>query len=70
VIVSGEAEPGEKTVVFINRHPAVLTDIHAKGFLADDVEDVLGEVAVRAVEQIDAFRHVNLPSWNRDRSRL
>lgn len=63
VMFGRKPEPGEKTVIFIHRQPAVLADIDAKSFLSNDLENVLVELAVGVVKEIDVFRQVTFAFW-------
>jgi len=53
----GQLERGDERVVLVDRRPTVLTDVDAEGLLADRIEDLGREVALRAVEEVDSFRH-------------
>ena len=45
------------SIVFFYRGPTVLANVLTKSLLTDRFEDLFGEMAVRAVKEIDAFRH-------------
>jgi hypothetical protein len=42
-------------IIFIHRHPAVLADVEAEGFLSNRFENMLVEVAVGTVIKVAAF---------------
>src|SRR5439155_19725553 len=55
-----QPKPGNKTIIFIDRQPAVLADVDAENFLLDDLKNMLVELAVGIRIEIDAFCHVKL----------
>src|SRR5438874_1115835 len=50
-----QSKPGNKMIIFIHRHPAVLADVEAEGFLSNRFENMLVEVAVGTVIEVAAF---------------
>jgi hypothetical protein len=56
-MLRSKVEPRNESIVFLYRSPTVLANVLAKSLLADRFEDLFGEMAVRAVKEIDAFRH-------------
>src|SRR5947207_12078963 len=54
-----QPKPGKKTIIFIDRQPAVLANVDAESFLSDDLKNVLVKLAVGIPIEIAAFCHVN-----------
>ena len=52
-----KVKPRNEPVVFLYRGPTVLANILTKSFLTDRFKDLFREMAVRAVEEINPFRH-------------
>jgi hypothetical protein len=50
-------KPRNEPVVFLECGPTVLANILTKSFLTNRLKDLFGEMAVSAVEEINAFRH-------------
>src|SRR5262249_47198099 len=62
VMVRSKIKPRNESIVFLHRGPTVLANVLTKSFLTNCLKDIFREMAVRAVEEINAFRHdQNLP---------
>jgi hypothetical protein len=48
-------------MVFVDCGPTVLANVLTKRFLTDRFQDLLGEMAVGAIKEIDAFCHGECP---------
>jgi hypothetical protein len=57
MMLRSKVEPRNESIVFLYRSPTVLANVLTKGLLTDRFEDLFGKMAVRAVKQINAFRH-------------
>ena len=57
MMLRSKVEPRNESIVFLYRSPTVLANVLTKSLLTDRFEDLFGEMAVRAVKQINAFRH-------------
>jgi hypothetical protein len=57
MMLRSKVEPRNEPIVFLYRSPTVLANVLTKSLLTDRFEDLFGKMAVRAVKQINAFRH-------------
>jgi len=57
VMFRSKIKPGEELIVFLDRGPTVLANVLAECLLTDRLKDLFGEMAVRAIKEIDAFCH-------------
>jgi hypothetical protein len=58
VMLGQKIKPRKETIIFLNRIPTILANVLAEYFFADRFQNLPGEVAVGAVEQINALRHL------------
>ena len=65
VMFWSKVKPGKEQIVFLDRSPTVLANVLAECLPTDRLKDMFGEMAVRAVEEINAFRHGENPSVDR-----
>jgi hypothetical protein len=56
-MLGSKIEPRDELIVFLYRSPTVLANVLTESLLTDRFEDLFGEMAVRAVKEINAFRH-------------
>jgi hypothetical protein len=56
-MLRSQIKPRKEAVVFLDRIPTVLTNIPTERFFADRLQDLFGEMAVRAIEEINPFCH-------------
>jgi hypothetical protein len=57
VMLGSKIEPRDESIVFLYRGPTVLANVATESFLTDPLKNLFGEMAVRAVKEINAFRH-------------
>ncbi len=57
VMLRSQIKPRKEAIVFVDRIPTVLTNVLTKCFLADRLQDLFREMAVRAIEEINALCH-------------
>jgi hypothetical protein len=57
VMLRSKIEPRDESIVFLHRSPTVLANVLTESFLTDRLKNLFGEMAVRAVKEINAFRH-------------
>src|SRR5262245_13833890 len=57
MMLRSEVKPRNKPIVFVGCGPTVLANVLAESFFSYCLKDLLGKMAVRAVEEINAFRH-------------
>jgi hypothetical protein len=50
-------KPRNEPIVFLDCGPTVLTNVLTKSFRTNRLEDIFGEMAVRAIKEINAFCH-------------
>jgi hypothetical protein len=50
-------KPRNEPIVFLDCGPTVLTNVLTESLPTDRLEHLFGEMAIRAVKEIDAFRH-------------
>ena len=65
VMFGSKIKPGKELIVFLDRGPTVLANVLAECLLTDRLKDLFGEMAVRAVKEINAFCHVENLSLDR-----
>jgi hypothetical protein len=61
VMLRLKIQPRYEAIVFVGCGPTVLADVLTERLLANCLKDLLSEMAVRAVEEINAFRHSDKP---------
>ena len=57
VMLRSKIKPRKKPIVFLDGGPTVLANVLTESLLTDRLKDVFGEMAVRAVKEINAFCH-------------
>jgi hypothetical protein len=57
VMLRSKIKPRNEPIVFLYRRPTVLANVLTESLLTDRFEDLFGEMTVRAVKEINAFRH-------------
>jgi hypothetical protein len=57
VMLRPKIKPRNKPIVFLDCGPTVLANVPTGSLLTNRLKDLFGEMAVRAVEKINAFRH-------------
>jgi hypothetical protein len=57
VMVGSKIKPRNEPIVFLYRRPTVLANVLTESLLTDRLKDLFGEMTVRAVKEINAFRH-------------
>ena len=57
VMLRSKIKPRDESIVFLYCGPTVLANVLTESLLTDRFEDLFGEMAVRAVKEINAFRH-------------
>jgi hypothetical protein len=57
VLLGSKIKPRKEPIVFLDCGPTVLTDILTESLLTDRLEYLFGEMAVRAIKEINAFCH-------------
>jgi hypothetical protein len=57
VMLRSKIKPRKEPIVFIDCGPTVLTNVLTESLLTNRFEDLFGEMTVRAVKEINAFRH-------------
>jgi hypothetical protein len=57
VMLGSKIKPRNEPIVFLYRSPTVLANVLTESFLTDRLKDLFGEMTVRAVKEINAFRH-------------
>ena len=57
VMLRSKIKPRNELIVFFYRGPTVLANVMTESFLTDRLKNLFGEMAVRAVKEINAFRH-------------
>jgi hypothetical protein len=57
VMLRSKIKPRKKTIVFLDCGPTVLANVLTESLLTDRLKDLFGEMTVRAVKEINAFRH-------------
>jgi hypothetical protein len=65
VTLRAKIKPRKKPIVFLDCGPTVLPNVLTESLLTDRFKDLLGEMAVRAVKEIDAFCHSECLSVDR-----
>jgi hypothetical protein len=56
-MLRSKIKPRKEPIVFIDCGPTVLTNVLTESLLTNRFEDLFGEMTVRAVKEINAFRH-------------
>ena len=56
-MLRSKIKPRNELIVFLYRGPTVLANVMTESFLTDRLKNLFGEMAVRAVKEINAFRH-------------
>jgi hypothetical protein len=57
VMLRSKIKPRKEPIVFLDCGPTVLANVLTECLLTDRLEDVFGEMAVRAIKEINAFWH-------------
>jgi hypothetical protein len=57
VMLGSKIKPRNEPIVFLDRSPTVLANVLTESLLTDRLKDLFGEMTVRAVKEINAFRH-------------
>jgi hypothetical protein len=57
VMLRSKIKPRNEPIVFLYCSPTVLANVLTESLLTNRFEDLFGEMAVRAVKEINAFRH-------------
>jgi hypothetical protein len=57
VMLRSKIKPRNEPIVFFDGGPAILANVLIESFLTNRLKDLFGEMALCAVEEIDAFRH-------------
>ena len=56
-MLGSKIKPRNKPIIFLDRGPTVLANVVTESFLTDRLKDLFGEMAVRAIKEINAFCH-------------
>ena len=64
-MLRSKIKPRKEPIVFLDRGPTVLANVLTECLLTDRFKDLFGEMAIRAVKEINAFRHGEGLSVNR-----
>ena len=56
-MLRSKIKPRNESIVFLYCGPTVLANVLTESLLTDRLKDLFGEMAVRAVKEINAFRH-------------
>jgi len=56
-MLRSKIKPRKEPIVFLYCRPTVLANVLTENLLTDRLKDLLGEMAVRAIKEISAFRH-------------
>ena len=57
VMLRSKIKPRKKSIVFLDCGPTVLANVPTESFCTDRLKDLFGEMAVRAIKEINAFCH-------------
>ena len=57
VMLRSKIKPRNESIVFLYGSPTVLANVLTESLLTDRLKDLFGEMAVRAVKEINAFCH-------------
>ena len=57
MMLGSKIKPGKEPVVFLDRGPTVLANVLTESLPTDRLKDLFGEMAVRAIKEINAFCH-------------
>jgi hypothetical protein len=57
VMLRSKIKPRKEPIVFLDCGPTVLANVLTECLLTDRLEDLFGEMAVRAIKEINAFCH-------------
>jgi hypothetical protein len=57
VMLRSKIKPRKELIVFLDRGPTILANVLTESLLTDRLKDLFGEMAVRAVKEINAFCH-------------
>jgi hypothetical protein len=57
VMLRSKMKPRNEPMVFLDCSPTVLTNVLTESLLTDRLKDLFGEMAVRAIKEINAFCH-------------
>ena len=57
VMLRSKIKPRKEPIVFLGCGPTVLANVLTESLLTDRLKDLFGEMAVRAVKEINAFCH-------------
>jgi hypothetical protein len=56
-MLRSKIKPRKEPIVFLDCGPTVLANVLTESFLTYRLKDLFGEMAVRAIKEINAFRH-------------
>jgi hypothetical protein len=56
-MLRSKIKPRKEPIVFLDRGPTVLANVLTKSLLTDRLKDLFGEMAIRAIKEINAFCH-------------
>jgi hypothetical protein len=56
-MLRSKIKPRKETIVFLDCGPTVLANVLTECLLTDRLKDLFGEMAVRAIKEINAFCH-------------
>jgi hypothetical protein len=56
-MLRSKIKPRKKTIVFLDCGPTVLANVVTESLLTDRLKDLFGEMAVRAIKEVNAFCH-------------
>jgi hypothetical protein len=56
-MLRSKIKPRNEPIIFLDCGPTVLANVLTESLLTDRLKDLFGEMAVRAVKEINAFRH-------------
>jgi hypothetical protein len=57
VMLRSKIKPRKETIVFFDCGPTVLANVLTESLLTDRLKDLFGEMAVRAIKEVNAFCH-------------
>ena len=57
MMLRSKIKPRKEPIVFLDCGPTVLANVLTESLLTDRLKDLFGEMAVRAVKEINAFCH-------------
>ena len=65
MMLRSKIKPRKEPIVFLNGGPTVLANVLTECLLTDRLKNAFGEMAVRAIKEINAYCHVECLSVNR-----